>query len=242
MADLLKALHQGAALTLECTDEVYRPGPLTLRLADLMRVRPGETVVDVGCGTGYLGLLAARLGAGRVICTDLLPEAVRLAEKNARRNGLCRVEVRRGDALAPLAGESADLILTLPPQMPFPTNFNPGRYGGPDGTDVILRILRQAVPILAPRRGRLHLIHSAQAHPGRVWKAIAEAGFGRETVATVEKEWRREEAEALQKGLYAYLIEQVEKGEALFEKRRGRYFYPVWFYRLTLGPGAGERG
>lgn len=47
----------------------------------------GVPVLELGCGTGLVGLAAAARGA-RVVQTDLFPEAARSARRNAQRNGL----------------------------------------------------------------------------------------------------------------------------------------------------------
>ena len=47
----------------------------------------GKVVLDVGSGTGVVGLFAARCGAAKVILSDL-PPLVELMESNARSNGL----------------------------------------------------------------------------------------------------------------------------------------------------------
>lgn len=56
----------------------------------------GETVVDVGTGSGVLAVAARRLGAGRVVAVDVDPLAVEAARANVRRNGVGRVTVRAG--------------------------------------------------------------------------------------------------------------------------------------------------
>ena len=57
------------------------------------RIGGGERVLDVGCGSGILGLCALRLGAARVLAVDLKPDAVAAARRNARANGMaCRME------------------------------------------------------------------------------------------------------------------------------------------------------
>ncbi|WP_457599837.1 50S ribosomal protein L11 methyltransferase, partial [Hydrogenivirga sp.] len=48
----------------------------------------GESVLDVGCGSGVLSVVARLLGAGRVVGIDLSEDAVRESRENARLNGL----------------------------------------------------------------------------------------------------------------------------------------------------------
>ena len=52
------------------------------------RVHPGETVLDVGCGSGILSIIAARLGAGQVRGIDIDPVAVAAAYENVGHNTL----------------------------------------------------------------------------------------------------------------------------------------------------------
>ncbi|MCL1796387.1 MAG: 50S ribosomal protein L11 methyltransferase [Clostridia bacterium] len=63
-------------------------------------IRPGDTVLDVGTGSGILALAAAGLGASRVFAIDLDPVAVRVASENIERNGFADIaQVCVGDLL-----------------------------------------------------------------------------------------------------------------------------------------------
>ena len=56
-------------------------------------IKPSDTVIDVGTGSGILGLAAAKLGAKSVIMTDIDPVAVEAANRNAKLNkvdGVCK--------------------------------------------------------------------------------------------------------------------------------------------------------
>ena len=68
-------------------------------MAEAFRRLSPVTVLDAGCGNGILSLMAARLGAERVLGVECDPEAAAEARENAAANGLSRVVgIRVGDA------------------------------------------------------------------------------------------------------------------------------------------------
>ncbi|HHW15322.1 MAG TPA: 50S ribosomal protein L11 methyltransferase, partial [Firmicutes bacterium] len=99
-------------------------------------IRGGELVADAGTGSGILAVAAMKLGAERVVACDADPVACRVAEENARRNGVAdRISVRWGEAgevLAALARPVdllvanivADVIIRLAPS--FAAALAPG--------------------------------------------------------------------------------------------------------------------
>ena len=74
-------------------------------------VTAGCKVIDVGCGSGILGLAAAKLGARDVLAIDLDELAVKVAKENTEKNRLTdKVRVVHGDLLEK-ADEMADVIV-----------------------------------------------------------------------------------------------------------------------------------
>jgi ribosomal protein L11 methyltransferase len=83
-------------------------------------VRPGDSVLDYGCGSGILGIAALRLGAGSAAGVDVDPLALQAAQYNAARNGV-RLEVFDGSApLARSARITVANILANPLRMLAP--------------------------------------------------------------------------------------------------------------------------
>ncbi|KEO83793.1 50S ribosomal protein L11 methyltransferase [Tumebacillus flagellatus] len=72
---------------------------LCIRVLDTI-IQPGDTLVDVGCGTGILSIACAKLGAGSVLALDLDPVAVQVAQENVELNQVAdKITVRANDLL-----------------------------------------------------------------------------------------------------------------------------------------------
>jgi len=73
--------------------------PLTDWMLERLAAQPGQTILELGAGTGETGLLAARLvdPGGRVILTDRSTAMLEAAERRARELGLSNVELRALD-------------------------------------------------------------------------------------------------------------------------------------------------
>ncbi|MDF2927925.1 50S ribosomal protein L11 methyltransferase [Anaerospora sp.] len=83
---------------------------LCIRLLDEL-VKTGDTVFDVGTGSGILAVAAAKLGAASVHAIDLDPVAVRVAQENVSMNHVQHTVVTaQGDLLTGVSGQ-ADIIV-----------------------------------------------------------------------------------------------------------------------------------
>jgi release factor glutamine methyltransferase len=87
-------------------------------LAECLNMQEGDTVLDLGTGSGALAILAADKSE-KVVATDISPIAVKCAQINVKRLGLQnKVHVRQGDLFKPLkSSERFSLILFNPPFM-----------------------------------------------------------------------------------------------------------------------------
>jgi len=192
-------------LEIEVEDGVHALAPSTLELAELVDVRPGERVLELGCGAGLLAVVAARLGAGRVVATDLDERACRAAAANARRNGVA-VETRAGDFLDAVPGERFDLIIFNPPQTPGPRPFGP-KYGGADGTLHFATVLPRVAAHLRPG-GRLLVLVLGLVSPSALAPLLAP--FVVETRGESDRPFTPAEYDAYCPGLSRYLEERSE--------------------------------
>ncbi len=100
-----------------------RPGTFCYGRLDLgtkallahLRVQPNERVLDLGSGTGILGLAAVQSGAARAVLVDSNARACALAQGNAVRNGLRNVDVCLRADLEDIPAGPYELVLANPP-------------------------------------------------------------------------------------------------------------------------------
>ncbi len=107
-------------------------------------VKPGCTVLDVGCGSGILAICASKLGAAHGFACDIDPVAVRIARENCRMNETDNVVCEVSDLLASVPAEKydvcvanivADVILRMAPDI--------GNFLKEDGVLIVSGIIEE---------------------------------------------------------------------------------------------------
>ncbi len=86
-------------------------------LMEVAEIRPGDHVLDLGCGNGAVGCLAGAMAGpqGRVTFIDSNLRAMALAELNAKANGITNARFLTSTRLEGLEPNSFDVVLANPP-------------------------------------------------------------------------------------------------------------------------------
>lgn len=88
----------------------------TRLLIETMEIQPNDSVLDIGCGYGPIGIVAASLASkGKVYMVDTDFRAVNYTKKNIQLNKVPNAEVRISDGLQEMKGKTLDVILSNPP-------------------------------------------------------------------------------------------------------------------------------
>jgi len=125
--------------------------------------RPAVALADVGTGSGCVAVsLALGRPEARVMAVDLHPEALDLARENAGLNGVAgRIEFRQGNLLEGIGGAALDAVVANLPYIATGDCAKLPRHiraheplsaldGGPDGLDLIRRLVKEAQVALKP--------------------------------------------------------------------------------------------
>ncbi|MBT3220793.1 MAG: peptide chain release factor N(5)-glutamine methyltransferase [Proteobacteria bacterium] len=185
-----RGFHQ---IDLQMAQGVFDPRPDTETLVEaaLQLLDPHTDViyvVDVGCGSGCVGLaIAAAHNGVRLYAVDLDPTAVATTRANVQKLGLeQRVAVLTGHLLTPIpTHRSIDWVVSNPPYIPTDdisklepevATWEPKAAldGGPDGLDVY----RELIPLAAKRVRRGILLEVGFDQADAVTSLLEQAGFG----------------------------------------------------------------
>ena len=91
--------------------DTFWPFADSLPLVRHFQVAPGESLLDVGTGSGVIGIFACYRGAGRVVGVDINPAAIRSATHNVLMHGFAStMEVLNSNLFEALGDERFDVI------------------------------------------------------------------------------------------------------------------------------------
>jgi SAM-dependent methyltransferase len=86
--------------------------PISSHLVKLLKIQPGESVLDIACGNGNTAITARRKGA-KVTGVDLTSELLKIAKEEERIAQVSDIEWKEGDAQnLPFEDESFDVVLS----------------------------------------------------------------------------------------------------------------------------------
>lgn len=209
---------------------------INYRLISDARLRAGQHVLDLGCGTGYPALLAAQAVGkhGRVLGLDLAEGMLAVAQRKARSLGLSNVEFRAGDVTRlPFEPEAFDGVISrfclmFLPDIPRAAGeiarvLKPGGYlaaavwSAADKNPYLrlpMDILKQFVELPPPDPEQPGLFRLAK--PGTLMEMAEEAGLRRVSEEEVEGEAVFDSSEEY----WSSIVEMAAPLQPLFAKLR----------------------
>ena len=141
----------------------FHDGERRARDGDLRQISWPPRILDVGTGSGCIAIsIAHDWGGAEITAIDLSAGALEVARSNAERLGFIdSIRFLQGDLLAPVAGESFELIVSNPPYVPNTDHalisvevreHEPAvaLFGGDDGLAIYRRLIPAAHTALVP--------------------------------------------------------------------------------------------
>ncbi|MGB4236046.1 MAG: protein-L-isoaspartate(D-aspartate) O-methyltransferase [Methanoregulaceae archaeon] len=131
----MRSVRRHLFVPLSFRDSAYNDSPLPIGsgqtisqpyivavMTELLRLHPGDRVLEIGCGSGYQAAILGTL-AREVISIERLPEIARMARENLSREGIGNVTVVVGDGTLGYperAPYDAILVTAAAPRVPPP--------------------------------------------------------------------------------------------------------------------------
>lgn len=163
------------------SETVYMPAEDSYMLADNLKIKPGDSVLEIGTGTGIVAMYASKI-TDKITVTDINFDAVQLAEENFKANNIENIEILFGNLFEPVKDRKFDVILFNTPYLPtdnddvIEDNLNYAFDGGLNGRKVIDLFLDEVKNHLNPK-GIVQLIQSSLSDNEKTLDKLDEMGF-----------------------------------------------------------------
>lgn len=126
---LIKETIQGVTLQFETDSSLFSPAAVdrgTLAMLSAAEFQPEDVVLDLGCGYGVVGILAAKkTDAERVTMCDCEEAAVVLSQQNAEKNGVPGITILQSNGFEKVMRQDFTVILSNPP---YHTDFSVAKH------------------------------------------------------------------------------------------------------------------
>lgn len=173
---------------IETSETVYMPAEDSYLLADNLIIEPGDSVLEIGTGTGIVAMYASKI-TDDITVTDINFDAVELADHNFRQNNIENIEVLFGNLFEPVKNRTFDVILFNTPYLPtengdvIDDNLNYAFDGGLNGRKVIDKFLDEVKHHLNDG-GKVQIIQSSLSNNDETLRRLDELGFISEIAAS----------------------------------------------------------
>jgi release factor glutamine methyltransferase len=170
--------YQG--MEFQICEKVYEPAEDTFLLAENLKVKETDKVLEIGTGTGIIAIISSKK-TERVVAVDINEYAVECTRKNSEINK-SNIDVRLGDLFDPVKDEKFDLILFNTPYLPTDKDervddeLEAAWDGGVDGRLVIDRFIKGLSDHLNPG-GCVQLVQSSLSNIEETTGRLMEQGF-----------------------------------------------------------------
>ncbi|MBE6492446.1 MAG: methyltransferase domain-containing protein [Methanobrevibacter sp.] len=169
-------------------DNVYVPAEDSYLLADNLEIKKGQSVLEIGTGSGIVAMYASRL-TDDITVTDINFDACELARKNFTENRIENIEILWGNLFEVVENRKFDVILFNTPYLPteddevLDNTINYAFDGGLNGRKVIDLFLNEVGNHLNDG-GIVQMIQSSLSGNDETLARLDEMGFIAEIAAS----------------------------------------------------------